>query len=40
MSIKTIEKIHESLVNGQRRQMVRQIEECNFMIFGWNILDI
>ena len=23
-----IETIHESLVNGQRRQMVKQIEEC------------
>jgi len=33
MSIKTIEKIHESLVNGQRRQMVRQIEECTLYDF-------
>ena len=33
MKHKRIEAIHESLVNGQRRQMVRQIDESELYDF-------
>lgn len=33
MDFKQIEQIHESLINGQRKQMVNQIEEYGLFSF-------